>query len=108
MRRQVWYFIVTESIIDIGKVTIGQIIGLIHQEEISEQGSVRGQSDECLFFIAGFQAGPQKCTDDHLGTGADSAPAFFILHRVIPVSSDLGYTGEKGNPLHRAIPAAES
>jgi hypothetical protein len=35
-------------------------IGLIHQEEISEQGSVRVQSNECLFFIAGFEAGPQK------------------------------------------------
>jgi len=49
--RRVWYFILTESIIDIGKVTIGQLIGLIHQEEISEQGSVRVQSDECLFLL---------------------------------------------------------
>ena len=30
----------------------------------------------------------------------------FILHRAIPMSSDVGYTRRKENSLHRAIPVS--
>jgi hypothetical protein len=70
---------------------------LIHQEEISEQGSVRVQSDECLFLLPALKPIRKNTQTTFLVPEQIlTAPVFFILLRAIPVSSDMGYTRKKG------------